>query len=133
MNPIKKIFFKRKRNATVTNSNSGKPFDEMYDDTGVFQYTVDGFVITHGNLTLSVNWEDIQQILVYKIDRLTIDEIAMDIVLKETNFTITEELPGWYQFVLKTKEVFPSIPKEWDIEIIWPAFATNLKVIYKKG
>ena len=56
----------------------------------------------------------------------------MEIVYGHKSFTISEELPGWYQFILKTKEIFPTIPKDWDIQIIQPAFATNYATIYER-
>lgn len=56
----------------------------------------------------------------------------MEVVYGDLAFTISEELPGWNQFVLMTKKVFPSIPQDWDIVIIHPAFATNYRTIYEK-
>jgi len=69
---------------------------------------------------------------VYKRDLITIDRIEMEIVIEGRSITISEDLPGWYQFVLKTKEKYSSIPKDWDIEIIQPAFATNFTTIYDR-
>ena len=114
----------------MTNSNSGKPFTEMWDDLGVFQYDTDGFIIIYEDFNKTVKWADITQLNVFKIDQMTNDRIDMEIVYGDKCFTITEELPGWYQFVLKTKEVFPTIPKDWDLNIVFPAFATNYMTIY---
>lgn len=57
----------------------------------------------------------------------------MEIVRGEKYFVISEELPGWFQFVKKTKEIFPIIPKDWDLNIIHPAFQTNFTTIYSKA
>ena len=57
----------------------------------------------------------------------------MQIVYGEKFMEISEEIPGWYQFVERTKEKFPSIPKQWDFEIIQAPFKTNYKTIYKKA
>jgi hypothetical protein len=54
-------------------------------------------------------------------------------VYNDFQTTITEETPGWYQFVEETKRVFPSIPKNWDSEITQPAFETNLIVLYDRS
>jgi hypothetical protein len=43
---------------------------------------------------------------------------------------LTEEVDGWFQFILKIKEVFPSIDKEFDTNLIFPAFETNLTLVY---
>ena len=100
---------------------------------GVFQYDADGFTITYEGFTTQVRWDNITQLNVYKLDKLTVDEMWMDIVHGDRCFSVNEELPGWYQFVIKTKEVFPSIPKDWDITIIHPAFATNFRTIYERS
>lgn len=49
------------------------------------------------------------------------------------NFTITEETPGWEKFISKTKAIFPSIPANWDLDIVRPPFVTNQMTIYQKG
>ncbi|MBO9681174.1 MAG: hypothetical protein J7502_00650 [Flavisolibacter sp.] len=129
MKKILKGFVQEKH---VTNSNPGKSFDEIYNDPGVFTYFEEGFAINYQELAVTIKWEEITQINVYKADLMTIDEIRMEIVSGDNRYTINEELPGWYQFVLKTKEMFPSIPKDWDLNSIHPAFAANYSTIYSK-
>lgn len=102
------------------------------DDNGIFCYDKDGFTISSENINEKICWSDIVQLNVFKVDFVTTDRIDMEIVLSDRRFTINEELPGWYQFILKTKQVFPEIPKDWDITIMQPAFATNFRTIYKK-
>jgi hypothetical protein len=132
MNRLTKILSKVFPKKHLTNTNSGKTFEDMYQDLGAFQYDKEGFTISYEDFTKRIKWVDIIQLNVYKVDQMTIDRIEMEIVYKETSFSISEELPGWYQFVLKTKEIFPTIPKDWDIKIIHPAFATNYTTIYDK-
>ncbi len=112
------------------NHSSGKSFEEQQADLGAFQYTNDGFIYTRGDFTKTLKWLDITEINVYKKDLMTIDEIRMEVAYGDKCFEISEEVPGWYQFVIRTKEIFPSIPKNWDFEIIQPSFATNSKTIY---
>lgn len=115
------------------NSNSGKTFEEQYQDLGVFQYDADGFTLTYEDSTIQLRWDNITQINVYKLDKLTVDEICMEIAHGDKSFSISEELLGWYQFVIKAKELFPTIPKDWDLTIINPAFATNFRTIYERN
>jgi hypothetical protein len=110
-----------------------KSFAEREKDLGLFTYTDTGFTFTSGKFTKTLNWSDITQINVYKSDLYTTDRIDMEIVYGGWGLTIHEELPGWYQFVIKTKEVFPSIPKDWDWEIVQPPFASNFRTIYSKS
>jgi hypothetical protein len=128
-NKVEKIF----RRKHITNSNLGKSFIELSEYLGTFQYHEDGFTLTYEEFEKRVNWRDITQINVFKVDQMTVDRIDMEIVIGNTSFTISEEFPGWYQFVAKTKEVFPIIPNDWDVEIVKPAFAENYRTIYQTG
>lgn len=132
MNWISNIWSEFTSKRHLANSNSGKTFGEKYSDLGAFEYDESGFTIEYEDFTKQVAWTDITQLNVYKIDQLTIDRIDMEIVYGEKAFTISEDLAGWYQFVVKTKEIFPTIPKDWDIEIIQPAFEANYTTIYDK-
>ncbi|HMK04081.1 MAG TPA: hypothetical protein VK489_07820 [Ferruginibacter sp.] len=122
--------FRRKQHQT--NSNSGKPFDEIYKDLGGFEYNTEGFKISYEDFIKELKWAEITQLDVYKTDLMIYDQIEMEIIYGDKFFTISEELPGWYQFVEKTKKIFPNIPKDWDTKIIHPSFATNLMTIYTK-
>lgn len=122
----------RPKQKLATNYNSGKTFDEMYNDIGVFTYHDDGFTIVYGNLNKTLKWDDITQVNVYKVDLMTIDEVEMEIVYGDWCFTINEEVPGWYQFILKLKESFPEIPADWETEVMFPAFAINYRTIFNR-
>ncbi|MBI1838155.1 MAG: hypothetical protein HYR91_12905 [Flavobacteriia bacterium] len=132
MNWFKDIISKLQSKKHVTNYNSGKSFEERYNDLGVFQYDSESFTITHKDFSRRIKWDDVIQINAYKRDQITIDRIEMEIVFDDKYFTISEDLPGWYQFILKTKEIYPRIPKDWDIKIIQPAFTSNFTTIYDK-
>jgi hypothetical protein len=97
---------------------------------GAFEYTDNGFTYTRGDFVKTLKWSDITQLNVYKADLMTIDEIRMQIVYGDLSFEISEEVPGWYQFVARTKKIFPSIPSSWEYEITQPPFATNFRTIY---
>ncbi len=112
------------------NHTSGKNFEGQKADLGAFQYTKEGFTYTRGDFTKTLKWSEITELNVYKKDLMTIDEVRMKIVYGEKYIEISEEVPGWYQFVSRTKEIFPTIPKQWDIEIIQRPFETNNKTIY---
>lgn len=129
---LTKILEKARVKQHLTNSNSGKTFDEIYNDPGVFEYNSDGFIVVYEDITQRIKWNDITQINVYKIDQFAFDRIDMEIVYGDKCFSISEELPGWYQFVLKTKGIFPSIPKDWDDTIVQPPFATNYTTIFNR-
>ena len=116
-----------------TNYNSGKSFDEIYNELGSFVYDENGFIMQYEDVVQKVKWENITQLNAYKRDLLALDRIEMEIVCGKTFFVVTEDLPGWFQFVIKLKEVFPTIPKDWEMNISKPAFETNFTTIYSKN
>lgn len=130
---LKKIVVLFTKKAQLQPSLQSNPeFDKLYNDQGLFAYEFDGFTFSFKEVPRKIKWTDIERLAAYKVDLLTVDEIRMDIICNNLQFTITEETPGWYQFVLKTKAVFPVIPQDWDITIIHPAFERNYTVLYEK-
>ncbi|NNV57157.1 hypothetical protein [Limnovirga soli] len=107
-------------------------FDEKLNDVGSFIYEEDGFIFQMIPAQQKIQWADIERLIAYKKDFLTTDEVCLDILFNNRKITITEATPGWYQFIQKTKFIFPGIPKNWDSEILQPAFALNLKVLYQR-
>ncbi|MEJ8819712.1 hypothetical protein [Lacibacter sp. H407] len=132
-NLFAKLFSLKRPHPEPNNLTSGKTFDEKLNDIGCFQYDDEGFSINYGDFSKKMKWDEITEINVYKADLMTIDRIEMEIVYTDKMFMISEDLPGWYQFVIKTKSIFPSIPNDWDMEIVQPPFATNYRTIYSKG
>ena len=132
MNKLRKLFFYIFSKKKLNHNNSEKSFDEIYNDHGVFKYNESGFFIDCENFHNNIKWEEITELNVYKKDLITIDQIEMEIFCGDKYFVITEELPGWFQFISKTKEVFPTIPKDWDLNIIEPSFERNYTTIYRK-
>ena len=120
------------RNRADRASEGRNTFDEIFQDLGIFKYATLGFTVESKDFLASIKWADIEEINVYKSDLLTTDRIDMEIVYLDRILTINEELPGWYQFVIKLNENFPEIPRDWDTEIVFPAFATNYRTIYSR-
>ena len=111
---------------------SKKSFDIKFNDLGKFEYEEDGFKFQFKYDNEKIKWVDIERLVAYKEDLMTTDEICLDIFVNNWKTTISEETPGWYQFVEKTKLIFPSIHQNWDAEIVSPPFATNLTLLYQR-
>ena len=45
---------------------------------------------------------------------------------------LTESTPGWYQFNKRLSQTIPTISENWDTEIVHPAFATNMTLLFDK-
>ncbi|MCW3108004.1 MAG: cell division protein [Segetibacter sp.] len=103
-----------------------------HNETGVFGYEVNGFSYKVNDIVAKIKWMDIESLIAYKADLLTTDEIRMDISYNNLQLTITEETPGWERFISKAKSIFPSIPVDWDLQIVNPSFSTNQITLYQK-
>jgi hypothetical protein len=113
---------------TITNQE----FQHKYEDLGIFTYNDDGFIVEiEKKGETKIKWNDIREMIAYKEDHYTTDEICLEIIAKnDLMFKIQEGTPGWFQFLIKTKEIFKTIPKDWEIDIAVPAFEKNLTTIY---
>ncbi|MHA4807334.1 hypothetical protein ACX0G9_04485 [Flavitalea flava] len=108
-------------------------WQEKQRDLGDFTYEEDGFTFSFKDDPQKMLWAEIERLIAYKVDLMAVDEICMDIFWNGWQTTITEETPGWYQFVERTKVVFPDIPKNWDGEIMHPPFARNEMLLYQRN
>ncbi|WP_417941023.1 hypothetical protein [Flavobacterium sp. RS13.1] len=118
---------------TKPNKIQNRPFDEIYNDNGIFEFEETGFKINLDDKQTFIEWENIQAVFGYKIDLYTNDSICVDIFYKiDKSFRISEETLGWFQLMIHLKEKFPSINKNWEMEIAIPAFETKLTLIYEK-
>lgn len=108
-------------------------FGQRLMDLGFFTYSESGFSVLIGENKKEVKWTDIKSIYGYKIDNYTEDEICLNVNCdSDVSFTISEEIAGWYIFLEKMAIQFPSIGKNWNLEIASPAFDTNLTLLFER-
>lgn len=108
-------------------------FQKSQEDLGFFAYTETGFNLTNHKGLTSYNWSSIDTIFGFKEDRITTDEICMDIFFNDnTIICLTESTPGWYQFNDRLSKAIPSVPINWDGMIAQPPFATNMTLLFDK-
>jgi len=96
----------------------------------VFNYFPGGVIISYMGSSFNVKWDKIYQINVFKIDLITVDRIEMEITSSNEVILINEDYPGFYPFVKKLTEVFPTISSTWLADIVNPAFEKNAQMIY---
>jgi hypothetical protein len=100
---------------------------------GFFTYSESGFSVLIGEDKKEIEWSNIKSIYGYKIDNYTEDEICLNVNCdNDISFTISEEIAGWYIFLEKMAIQFPSIDKNWNLEIASPAFDTNLTLLFER-
>lgn len=117
---------------TTKESKAQKSFEGIYNDLGIFEYFNDGFYIKLEDSKEKINWQEIDQINVYKKDVFVYDLVMMEIIFNGDTIKIHEETPGWFQFNIKLKDNLKSIQKDWGINITQPPFAQNFTTIYLK-
>ena len=117
---------------TPKEAKSQKSFEEIYNDLGIFKYSENGFEIKLKDSIETIKWAEIDEINAFKKDVYAYDLVAMEIVCGRNSFSVNEETPGWFQLVIKLKEIFESIPEDWEVTITQPPFATNFTTIYKR-
>ena len=104
------------------------------DDLGFFEYNHKGFSLTDYKGVTHYNWSDIETIFGFKEDQMTTDEICLDIFFNnKSSIRLTESTLGWYQFNKQLTKAIPTIPENWDGEIMLPAFATNMTLLFDKN
>jgi hypothetical protein len=104
----------------------------MVRQFGIFKFHDKSFTVKLSDGPFEIAWDSITQINVYKIDQLTVDCIAMQIIVNDTALTITEDSLGWDEFTLELEKLLPNIPGDWWQKVAHPPFATNFATIYKK-
>lgn len=108
-------------------------FQNRQEESGFFSYNDTGFTLREHKGVIDHNWSDIETVFGFKEDWLTTDEICMDIFFSDKEaIRLTESTPGWYQFNKRLSRSIPAIPENWDFEIMLPAFATNLTLLFDK-
>lgn len=129
---LKKIFTRWHNRRPLTTIQAQKTNEKLNKVPKTIQCNKEGFTVTYKEFSKKLTWTEITKINVFKTDLLTTDRIDMEIEYGDKSITISEELPGWQDFLLKIKEIYPSISKDWDTEIVQPPFGLNYKTIYKK-
>ncbi|MFT7234357.1 MAG: hypothetical protein ACI8TA_003589 [Cyclobacteriaceae bacterium] len=114
-----------------TKSLSKEEFMKRYGEDGIFNYTDTGFICNLNTRTIEQKWSDIQTLLGYKKDLLTYDIICLTVYLNnQTNFVITEETHGWFNFLQKVAEHLNESLANWEIEIMDPAFEAKTTIVF---
>lgn len=112
---------------------SREQFADESEDTGIFECTDKGFLFSHGKTQSFFEWSQVTAVFAYKEDVMTYDVISLDIFTETGNgLTLNEEMPGWYFLKEGLKQQFPTVPVNWDIELIDPPFDTKLTLLYDR-
>ena len=98
--------------------------------------TGDGVELRRGAERLSgLRWHEVERVVSYKRDLFTVDEILVafeyrGVAGEPMTFIVSEECPGFPEFMTALRVAFPTIPEDWYSRVMQPAFATNLTVLF---
>ena len=108
----------------MTRSDSSPP-------KGVFDFGETGFRLLPPYGTGQYDWADLQSAFGFKLDLLTIDEICLDLFFANgSSLRLTESLPSWPVLLRHLSTHFPSIPPEWEWDVMQPPFATKMTLLF---
>ncbi len=103
-------------------------FIDAQETLGFFLYSDDGFTF----LGKSYPWNDISTVFAFKEDLITTDEVYVDIFMSDnSSLRIDESTPGWFQFTKQLNRQL-SISDEWESNVIHPAFAPNMTLLFDR-
>jgi hypothetical protein len=98
---------------------------------GAFVFSETGFGLSPPHGTGQYDWADLQSAFGFKLDLLTLDEICLDLFFANgSSLRLTESLPGWPAFLRHVSAHFPSIPPEWEWDVMPPPFDPNLTLLF---
>lgn len=104
-----------------------------YYDDGIFTYQDNSFTCKTANEAKTINWNDVLLIKAYKVDMFTTDRIIIEIYAKETIVSINDETLGHMKFMETAAKRLDNFKEDWFEAVAFPAFETNLTIIYKKA
>jgi hypothetical protein len=92
----------------------------------------EGITIVGDQFRSRIKWTEVTELNVFKKDFATFDRVELNIVFGDKSVTVNEDVKGWTEFVDKTKQIFPSMPKNWEAEVVHQPYVTNFTTIYQR-
>jgi hypothetical protein len=104
--------------------------------THVVHVSSDGFkVCARGSASpeASMRWDEVICVRTYKLDLFTVDCICL--LFERAGAApvqVSEEWEGFVELMERMRERFPSIPSDWYMKVMQPAFERNETVLYER-
>jgi hypothetical protein len=103
-------------------------FIDAQKTLGFFSYSDNGFTF----LDKAYLWNEVSSVFAFKEDLITTDEVCVDIfMIDNSSLRIDESTPGWFQFTKRLNNRL-SISDEWENNVMHPAFATNMTLLFDR-
>jgi hypothetical protein len=78
-------------------------------------------------------WDEIEAIETYKVDLFTFDDIRLRFRIGPAAHELSEEIAGFVDVMSAMQNQFPSIAPDWHLTVMFPAFATNHRVLWVRA
>jgi len=125
--------FRKKRDPFYEESSAAlKAHNVRWSENGIFTYEEDGFMMECKDGPRKIKWKEIMKLVVYKPDTFYCKKICMDIILKDSDITISTETGGWFQFLIKSNIALRRIQRNWERKMNRQTTSGNFRVIYKR-
>jgi hypothetical protein len=79
-----------------------------------------------------VEWDDIREIVTFKLDYGTYDDIRLAFRVDDLWVEVSEDAQGWSILSSAMARRFPTIPTDWYWTVMLPPFATCDRVLYER-
>ena len=86
-----------------------------------------------GSETSRFRWDEVLEVVTFKRDFGSYDDIRLAFRLDEVWVEVSEESEGWSTLAEAMAKRIPGIPAEWYSAVMFPAFETIYRVLFRKG
>jgi hypothetical protein len=116
---------------------TGEPVEvDLEDPTcGTITLTAGGFAAARDQTTSQIKWDDVIKICAYKRDMLTTDLICWSFHCRDDDdvLEVHEQMVGYKGLQEAVRSRFDVRLEDWFEQVAFPAFATNVTVIWPKN
>ena len=77
-------------------------------------------------------WDEILEIVTFKRDLFTYDDIRLAFRLDDGWLEVSEDALGWPELTEEMQRRFQDIPTDWYTTVMFPPFETCYRVLYKR-
>ncbi len=103
------------------------------NDPGVFSYTGNEFTVQVEGGDKTYTWAEIKTVIACRQGKGSKETVFMMIIMYDNYmFQVDVETPGVFLFQTKIKENISQISKEWEDEILTPAYIEGKMLLYDK-
>ncbi|HXB10504.1 MAG TPA: hypothetical protein VNZ45_00845 [Bacteroidia bacterium] len=103
------------------------------NDPGVFSYSGDKFTVETEDGVKTYTWTEIKTAIACRQGKGSKETVFMMIIMDDNYmFQVDIETPGVFLFQTRIKENISQIPKEWEDEILTPAYKNGKMLLYDK-